>query len=201
MRRRFQLPFLAVGVLLLGSVVPGCGPKGVFIEASTYVSTHRTEEREIDIIGKGDAISVRVFGEATLSSESLIVSSSGMITLPLLGDQKVVGLTPQAVGVNIGKALEPYLKDPHVTVVLTPAPIVIHVMGEIGSTGRKEYHGKVLLPEVLAESGALSQFANRKAIFVLRGKDRIRFNYRDILRGLPPARTFRMEDGDFVVVE
>jgi polysaccharide biosynthesis/export protein len=179
----------------------GCAPKGVYVDAAAYVTTHRAPATKGNVVREGDTLSIRVFGEESLSTATVVVRQDGTIPLPLLGEHAVIGLAPRTIAANLAKELEPYLKDPHVTVVLTPAPIVIHVMGEIDGTGRKEYQDDVLLPEVMADSGALTDFANRNAVFVLRGKDRIRFHYTDILRGLPPARDFKMEHRDFVVVE
>jgi polysaccharide biosynthesis/export protein len=187
--------------LLLASLGVACASKGVYTDATNYVAKHPTKSVDAEVIRPRDSVSVRVFGEPNLSADALVVRPTGVIVLPLLGEQQVAGQTTRTLAANVTKALEPYLKDPHVTVILTPAPLVIHVMGEIAATGRKEYRDKVRLPEVLAESGSLTPYASRSQIYVLRGKDRIRFSYQDVLRGQPPARDFWMEDGAFVVVE
>ena len=61
----------------------------------------------------------------------------------------------------------------------------------------------------LAAAGGFSDFAHRDAIYVLRyqlpiGERvplRIRFTYRSLVEGARPAATFRLRDGDVVVVE
>jgi polysaccharide biosynthesis/export protein len=188
---------LFVCSLLLG----GCAGKGTYIDAASYVASHQKATKAPEIIRVGDTLNVRVFAEPNLSAEGAVVGQTGTIVLPLLGEQQVNGLTPEQVSKNVSQALEAYVKDANVMVILLPAPIVIHVMGEIGGTGRKEYKKAVEITEVLAESGALTPYADRKGIFLLRNGQRIRFEYKHILRGEAYVRGFYLQDGDVIVVE
>jgi len=196
MRLSFQ-----VWVVLVALGLQACASRGVYVDAASYVQSHPRKAKGVEIIRPGDRVSIRVFGEENLSADNLEVRPNGAIVLPLLGDRTVAGLTAAQLAANIKQALELYLKEPNVTIQHVAAPIVVHIMGEIGGTGRKEFKEGTHLCEVMAVAGDLSQFADRNGVYVLRQGDRIRFHYQDILRGRNPARDFVMQDGDFVVVE
>jgi polysaccharide export outer membrane protein len=44
------------------------------------------------------------------------VTPNGYITLPILGDMQVLGLTTQEVKIKVSEALKPYLKDAVISV-------------------------------------------------------------------------------------
>jgi polysaccharide biosynthesis/export protein len=46
----------------------------------------------------------------------------------------------------------------------------------------------------------LQEFANTKKIYVLRGTERLPFNYKDVLRGKHMEQNIRVEPGDHIVV-
>lgn len=195
------LTFVLGAMLACGLVLGGCAGKGRYVEAQAYVAAQPTKGAVLETIRVGDSLTIKVFGEPNLAVDAAMVRGTGTIVLPLVGEQQVVGLTPKQLSQKITVALEPFVKDADVTVLLAPAPTAVHVMGEVGGGGRKEFKRPITITEVIAESGGLTQYANRKGIFVLRGGDRIRFNYTDILRGEAHVRAFYMKDGDVIVVE
>jgi polysaccharide export outer membrane protein len=68
------------------------------------------------LLGAGDLLQVTVFESKSLNT-TVRVSSRGHITLPLLGQVKVKGLTAREAEITIEKRYRAkYIKDPHVSV-------------------------------------------------------------------------------------
>src|SRR5688500_7589503 len=66
----------------------------------------------------GDRLVVNVWSQPPLSGE-VLVRPDGNITLPLVGDVFVLGLTPTAAAEEVKKRLDGLVVDPHVAVSLT----------------------------------------------------------------------------------
>lgn len=194
---RILLALLLATLLSVG----GCRGRGAYIDASDYLAKHPPKPAASDRIRVGDVLNVQVFGESTLSLPQVTVRPHGAISLPLLGEQPAAGLTPDELGQRLGKALDSYVKEARVTVILVSSTIVVHVLGEVGGAGKREFPRPVPILDVLAEAGGLSQYANRQGIYLLRGNDRIRFDYYQLIRGSATIRSFLVESGDTLVVE
>src|SRR5271165_2033113 len=67
------------------------------------------------VIGIGDGLDINVWKEPELS-KTLGVRPDGMITLPLIGEVKAVGLTPTQLQERLTADLSKVLSDPQVTV-------------------------------------------------------------------------------------
>ncbi|NLE87782.1 MAG: sugar ABC transporter substrate-binding protein [Myxococcales bacterium] len=196
-----SFPTLALFALLSASSLLGCKDRGVYVDGFRYAPTDTPPPQPPEIVRVGDDVSVVVFGEAALSAKGARVSPRGTITLPLLGEVVAAGKAPQALARDLEKALAAYVTTPHVTVTIDQSPVVVTVLGEARGNGRFKLEGPVRLIEVLAQAGGLNEFADESSIYVLRGDQRIRFDYEDIIRGAPHARDFLMMSGDVVVVE
>ena len=71
-------------------------------------------------IGIEDALVITVWKERELSG-SVVVRPDGKITLPLIDDIRVVGLTPQELQELITEKLKPFISLPQVTVTVQPS--------------------------------------------------------------------------------
>jgi polysaccharide export outer membrane protein len=69
-------------------------------------------------IGGGDTLQVSVWKEPDVSVPSVIVRSDGMITVPLIKEVAVAGLTPKQAENLITERLAKFLNAPNVTVVV-----------------------------------------------------------------------------------
>lgn len=205
MRFSQRRPLPSSTVLLLAALsatsLGGCKDRGVYVDGFRYSPTETPPPQPPEVVRVGDDVSVVVFGEAALSAKGARVSPRGTITLPLLGEVVAAGKTPQVLAQDLKKALAAYVTTPHVTVTIDQSPVVVTVIGEARGNGRFKLEGPVRLIEVLAQAGGLNEFADESSIYVLRGDQRIRFAYDDIIRGAPHARDFLMMTGDVVVVE
>jgi polysaccharide export outer membrane protein len=134
-------------------------------------------------LGVGDQLRVTVFGQEDLSGE-FEVDSGGRITMPLVGDLRVVDSTVNDVEAMIVDVLSPdYLQNPVVSVeVLTYRDFFI--IGEVANPGPYAYVGKMTVITAVAMAGGFTyravedefiisrdgqQFAGRKDSPVLPG--------------------------------
>ena len=133
------------------------------------------------VIGPDDVLDVTVWGNTEIS-RTVPVRPDGRISLPLLNDLQAAGLSPMALREAVIKALQPYMPDASVSVLVREIHSVkVAVLGEVKTPGRYEIKDRATVLDVLAMAGGFSEFADRAGIFVLRqesGQTRqIRFDY------------------------
>jgi len=97
-----------------------------------------------------------------------IIRPDGKITLPLLGDVFVAGLTPKKAAAILTKKAEKYYSDVHVTVrVVHFASQKIYVFGQVNAPGPYPYDGANTVLGTLAEAQP-TQLADPAHVVVLR---------------------------------
>jgi polysaccharide export outer membrane protein len=139
-------------------------------------------------------------------SRTVPVRPDGKISLPLLGDLVVSGLTAAEVQTLIRKQLRGYISNPEVTVIVQEVKSQqINIFGEVAKPGSYTLAKTMTVLDALAVAGGLADFAKIKKIYVLRvGKDgrsiRIPFNYKQVIRGHSPGQDIELQARDTVVV-
>jgi polysaccharide export outer membrane protein len=154
-------------------------------------------------VGVEDEMAISVWHEPELSQGVVVVRPDGMITLPLLNDVKVAGLTTEEVQSLLVARLKPFVNDPQVTVSIKVVKSrKVSLVGNVGKQGVYPLHGRMTVLELLAEAGGLGPFARSKSIYVLRkeaGKEmRLPFNYKKAVSG--KGDNPELMPGDMVVV-
>lgn len=155
------------------------------------------------VIGADDALHISVWKEPDLTV-SLPVRPDGKISLPLLNDVPASGLTPMQLAESITERLKKYIADPRVTVVVTAMNSRrVYVLGEVLHTGAVPLLPNMTVLQALASAG-FTQFANLKAIYVLRTENgrqvKLPFNYKQVVKGADPGQNIMLKPGDTVVV-
>lgn len=152
----------------------------------------------------GDKLRIEVYKDAQLS-QSLQVRPDGKITMPLVGDIPAAGKTSMELRDSIAASLKEYITNPTVTVIVVETvPQTIHVMGEVKAPGPQPLTTQLSMLQALAAAGGFTDFANRKAIRVLRkttngGTTTLNFNYKDAVK--TGAQPFYLQPGDIVIVQ
>lgn len=154
------------------------------------------------VIGAEDSLQITVWREPTLSG-TIPVRPDGMISMVLVGDLRAAGLTPMALGADIGQRLKKYIQDPVVTVVVLGVNSQrIFTVGEVNKVGPVMMTPGMTVLQAIVTAGGLSQFANSKHIYILRtvnGKEqKLPFNYKQALKGDNQGIT--LIPGDTIVV-
>jgi polysaccharide export outer membrane protein len=176
-------------------------PEGTYVWVNDYKAPVVTPS---NAIATGDVLDVRVLGQDQLSAK-VRVGRDGRITLPFLSNMAAAGRTSDDVTTEIQNGLRQYVNSPIVTVAVEKAPPdPVLIMGEVARPGQHPCEPGTRLLDGLAKAGGLTEFARKDRVFVLRGaptRTRIRFDFREMIRGEGPGLGFELLPGDIVVVE
>ena len=123
---------------------------------------------EFYVIGPGDVLSVIVWKEKPLSG-SVTVRPDGFITLPLINEIQVIGLTTAQLRETLTEKYKEFVNDPFVSVrVEKIASSEIFLIGEVQKQGAFPATGNDSLLQLLTRAGGLTPFADRHSIRVIR---------------------------------
>jgi polysaccharide biosynthesis/export protein len=112
-------------------------------------------------VGSGDVLEVIVLGNEDLSRMST-VQTGGTVTLPLLGEVPVAGLTVPEIKDKLTALLgRDYLVRPQVEVTVKDYQSqFVTVLGEVVTPGRKALRGRTRLVDVLVDAGGFGPRAS-----------------------------------------
>jgi polysaccharide export outer membrane protein len=112
-------------------------------------------------IGPGDVLEVTVFGNEDLS-RTTTVQPSGAVTLALLGEVQVAGLTVPEVKARVTSMLgRDFLVNPQVEVAIREYQSqFVTIIGEVNTPGRKPLRGRTRLVDALIEAGGFTPRAS-----------------------------------------
>lgn len=156
------------------------------------------------IIGEQDGLVITVWKEKELSGAA-VVRPDGKITVPLVGEIKVVGMTPVQVQTLLTEKLKPFVTVPQVTVAVSEIRSrKVYLIGHAGREGPFMINSSTTVLQIIAQAGGLKDFAKRKKIYILRqqgsGQVRLPFNYDDAIKGKHVEQNILLQPGDTIVV-
>lgn len=152
-------------------------------------------------IGAEDVIGVRVWKEPELSGD-FVVRPDGKITLNLVGEVDVAGMTPMEVQQKLTTEFGKVLNSPVVSVQMRAIrSSKYYITGNVGRTGMFPLVVKTTVLEALTLAGGLGEWANKKKIVILRGKERLFFNYTEVIKGKKIEQNIEVQNGDFIIVD
>lgn len=152
------------------------------------------------VIGAQDILMIKVWREQDFTG-LYTVRPDGKITLPLVGDVQASGLSPERLGEQLKQALTDFINAPDVSVSLqTVNSKKFFITGEVFRAGEYSLATPTRVFDALSNAGGFKDFANKKKIIIMRGADRLKFNYQDILRGKNLEQNILLENGDTIVV-
>jgi polysaccharide export outer membrane protein len=156
-------------------------------------------------IGEGDVVQVSVWGEPTASVSSVVVRPDGKITLPLIKDVAVAGLTPAEAEKLITDKLSAQIKAADVTVIVNQINSKkVFIVGAVKKEGPISYTYRMTVMQAISEAGGLTDYAKKKRIYVLRNENgrqyQLRFDYDAVLKGEHMELNIPLEPGDTLVI-
>lgn len=114
-----------------------------------------------------DIVSITVFGEPDLSVEKARVTTDGRLSLPLLGQVPVAGLSAAQLEVEITRRLaDGYLNNPDVTVAITEYRL-FYVNGEVKRPGGYSYLDGLTVHKAVTLAGGFSERASTEKITLI----------------------------------
>lgn len=137
-------------------------------------------------------------------SQTVTVGPDGFVSLPLLGDIQVAGLTTNELARDIAGKLKTYIIDAQVSVsIVEIRSRQVFVTGQVGKPGAYPLVTPISVLQLIAQAGGLNVFAKRKAIFVLRASNsqiqRLHFDYTSAIHG-DLKQNFILQPGDTVII-
>lgn len=157
------------------------------------------------VIGPSDVLAVNVWRDSELS-RTVLVRPDGKISLPLVGELEVSGLTASKVQQLIVQKLDSYISKPQVAVIVTEVKSRTYiVVGKVARPGSFELDKPTTVLEAIAIAGGFVEFAKLSKIYVIRrgpdgAQNRLPFNYKKVLNGREAAENIELQPGDTVVV-
>lgn len=154
---------LAVSLSVLAGVL------GLTACSSVNTVTEQPVESSIGVVdeyllGIGDVVQVNVWRNPDLSV-SVTVRPDGQISVPLVGDIKVDGISTAALSDSIETQLESFIRNPKVTVIVTNPTSAeyihrIRVTGAVETQQSLPYRKGITVLDVVLAAGGVTPFAN-----------------------------------------
>jgi polysaccharide export outer membrane protein len=153
-------------------------------------------------IGVGDVLHIAVWEEPQLT-ETAVVRPDGKISMLLVSELNVAGMTPDAAQQALTEQLSKFVHKPRVTVTVQEIHSrMVFITGEVQRPGAYPLMDTMNVVQLVARSGGLTDFAKQKRVYVLRAANstRINVNYEKVLKGQVPEQNVQLAPGDTVVV-
>lgn len=174
----------------------------------SVASSGDTEGRSQYIIGVGDVLKISVWRNPDLSV-TVPVRPDGMISTPLVDDIKAAGLIPEVLAAAIGIRLNEYIRDPHVTVIVTSVKSDefksrVRITGAVRSPSSIAYREGMTVLDVILNSGGVNEFAapNRTKLYRKTGSGTkiFKIKLKDILNKGKLETNYTLKPGDIITV-
>lgn len=184
-------------VLLLSTLVLGCGPGGLSTRPPSTGQDDTT-------LGAGDLFDVRVYGEADLTS-NYRVAQDGTIDFPYIGRVEVIGLEPTDIADLIEERLRDggVLVNPQVSVLVTEVfSKRINVSGAVRNPGNYPIAPGLTTLQAVGLAGGTTDLANRNGAILTRRVDGEMRRYQVPLDSITvgAAEDFRVQADDIIYV-
>ena len=210
--------FLTLGLILEGCAIsPAAPPLGLDLPFKT--ATKNTDgsqllskedlalleesENPVYRFGSGDRVQLNVFGRIEVSGKH-VIGPDGMITIPLIGDVFLNGMTRDEAQRELDKRFREYFRSPHVNLGVDDyVSNQVTVLGRVASPGVQRFAHPPTLAEVLANAGALpilDKQATLTRCAIMRGREKLIWvDVKALLNG-EIGYNIRMKKGDIVFI-
>lgn len=141
----------------------------VFSFVSASAQSPRNPNSAEYILDTGDQVKIVVFGHADLSGQ-FVVSSTGKVSMPLIGEVNAKGLNLRQLEQAIIRKLRPdFLKNPQVSAeVANYRPF--YIIGEVKNPGTYPYVNGMRILNAVAIAGGFTYRARENEMLITRAK-------------------------------
>jgi polysaccharide export outer membrane protein len=156
-------------------------------------------------IGAGDVLQISVWKEPEASVPSVAVRADGKISIPLIKEVEIAGLTPAEAEKMLSQRLGRYIHGADVTVIVTQVNSrKVYMVGGVKAVGAIDLKGEMTVLQAITQAGGLSEYAKRKQIYVLRTENgrqvKLLFNYDAVIKGEKMEQNILLSSNDTIVV-
>ena len=185
----------------------------LFADGGNAIEAEKSYERDAEaimknfdyIIGPEDVLEVFVWRHPDLSA-TVTVRPDGKISLPILDDVEVSGLTPKELDKSVTRGLSELIKDPRVTVIVRNfSSKKICVLGEVGKPGMYPLTGRLTIVEAIAMAAYTKNSAVLDSVILIRrdldGTPKaMRVNMKKILKASKEEENILLQPNDVIFV-
>jgi polysaccharide export outer membrane protein len=155
-------------------------------------------------IGTGDVILVSVWKEPDASQE-VTVRTDGRVTLPLIKEVELAGLTPAEAEKRLAERFDKMIPGADVTLIVRAINSRrVFLVGAVRTVGSVNMAASLTVLQAIAQAGGLTDFAKKKNIYILRNESgrqvRIPFNYEAVIKGERMEQNILLQPDDTIVV-
>jgi polysaccharide export outer membrane protein len=156
------------------------------------------------IIGPTDILEIQVWKEPDFSRKAL-VRPDGMITVPLVGDLHVAGMTTMALKELLTDKLKDFIDSPEITVILVESHSKnFYIIGKVARPGTYPLMKDMTVLQAISVAGGLGEWADADSIRIIRksgGKEKIlQFDYKKVISGTNLEQNIVLQPNDTIVV-
>jgi polysaccharide export outer membrane protein len=200
---KYTLWLTALSALLLTVIFSGCSSNPV----TSAVSNASPNPHRDYLIGPGDSVNIVVWRNPEVSM-SVPVRPDGKITTPLVEDLVAIGKTSTELARDIEKALEKFIQQPVVTVIVTsfvgPYQEQIRVIGQAAKPQALSYRQGMSLMDVLIAVGGITEFASGNKANIIRTVDgkqqKLNVKLDDLIKDGDISANIPVQPGDVLVI-
>lgn len=156
------------------------------------------------VVGPGDVLAIVFWRQQEMSAE-VVVRPDGRISVPLLNEIDVTGLTPEQLRQKLTTDAQKFVQDPNVTVVVKQINSRrVYITGQVSRPGPYPLISSMNVLQLISMAGGLSEYADEKNILVMRtinGKTtHFTFNYKDMINRKNLTQNIDLKPDDTVIV-
>jgi polysaccharide export outer membrane protein len=196
-------------MMLIALVLAGCAknPAPNLGQTDTHPVATAESQTSDYIIGPGDTLNINVYQVPELSM-SVPVRPDGRVSIPLVPDMPASGKTSSQLAKDIQEKLKDYIKDAHVTIILTnfvgPFDRQVRVIGEATQPLALPYRDHMTLLDVMIEAKGLTRFAAGNSAEIIRRTGNttqtIPVRLSDLIRDGDISKNVAMQPGDTLII-
>ena len=155
-------------------------------------------------IGPSDMLDIQVWNEPDISKQVRVLLD-GTIVLPLVGEIKAAGMTPNELAKDLKKRLSQFIAEPEVTVMVIEEKYNRYfVVGQIQNPGEYYIDYPITILQAIARAGGFLEWAKKSKIFLIRptpkGEIRLEFNYDEFVKGNRSIENIEILSGDTIII-
>lgn len=156
-------------------------------------------------IGAGDVLQISVWKEPDASVESIVVRADGKLSLPLIKEVEIAGLSPAEAEKLLIKRFSEFIRGADVTVLVREVHSrKVYLVGGVRTVAPVALSSRLTVLQAITQAGGLTDYAKKKDIYILRNQDgkqvRLPFNYEAVIKGRQMEQNIVLEPDDTIVV-
>jgi len=197
--------FMLLGLIFL-MCCSGCESMSSNTGSLAYGTIHQypAEREETYRLEAPDEIEISVIPQSELD-RTVTIRPDGKISLPLIGDVFVEGMTSEELTDKLTEEFSKYAKNPSVAVIVTGFNSKkVYVIGEVFSQGAYPYTGTTSVFEAVEEAGSFTRRASLGRVILVRGDIEdptvIDINLKEVVTKGAKENDLHLQPGDIVYV-